>query len=185
MRIFIEEKKFDSKVVLENLSLSVAPEEKVLIIAPSGKGKTTLLRIISGLDRDFKGKIEECFNFPAMVFQEDRLIEDISVIANLLAVTNDKKKILELLGKVGLGDAENKKVSTLSGGMKRRVAIIRALLLDYDVLVLDEPFTGMNDELKKVVSDVILKENKNRALILVTHSKEEADYLGITKCCKL
>ena len=97
---------------------------------------------------------------------------------NLLLVTQDKKRAENMLSSLSLFGEEKSRVFTLSGGMKRRIALIRALLTDYDTLLLDEPFTGLDDESKWASASLIKKEVASRTLIVITHEKSDADLLG-------
>ena len=118
MKLEIVKKAFDGKTVLSDLSLDFPEGRTTLLMAPSGRGKTTLLRIASGLDRDFEGKVETGGK-NVILFQEDRLVEGISALSNLLALGKGKEECLESLFLLGLEGQERKKVSELSGGMKR------------------------------------------------------------------
>ena len=97
MRAFIEEKRFGSKLLFSNSCFDVPALSRTAILGPSGCGKTTLMRILSGLDHDFAGRIDDGPVNPIVLFQEDRLSERISVLSNLLAVTDDKEKAREIL----------------------------------------------------------------------------------------
>ena len=141
-------------------------------MAPSGWGKTTLLRIASGLDRDFEGEVEKGGR-NVVLFQEDRLVEGISALSNLLALGKGKEECLASLSILGLEGQERKKVSELSGGMKRRVAIARVLLMDGDRFFLDEPFTGLDGETKEAVASVLKKKLKGKTVVVVSHSEED------------
>ena len=120
-----------------------------------------------------------------MLFQEDRLVEEISLEANLLMVSSDKSRVLRLISELGLENELKSKVSSFSGGMKRRVAIARALLMDYDALFLDEPFKGLDDALKEKVASLMIKENNGRTMIVISHDRMEAELLGATNTIKL
>lgn len=173
MRIRIDSKIFGNKVVLKNLSLNMERGRHYAISGPSGCGKTTLLRIITGLDKDYIGDITEPFLSPIIVFQEDRLVEELSVKSNLKAVKNDEARIYYLLDKAGLKGEANSKISTLSGGMKRRVAIVRALLADSDSLFLDEPFNGLDDKTRDEIASLILSEIGDKTLVIISHDRSD------------
>ncbi len=175
MIVHINDKHFGSKVIFSNLTLELPDGSVNVIKGISGRGKTTLLRLILGLDKDYSGFIESPAKFPVALFQEDRLVERLTVGANLRAVSKDSAKISTLLKALDLEKELNSKVDTLSGGMKRRVAIIRALLLDYDWLILDEPFKGLDSELKKRVAALVKSMTVGKGVILVTHEDEEAN----------
>ena len=170
MKLDIVKKAFDGKTVLSDLSLDFPEGRTTLLMAPSGWGKTTLLRIASGLDRDFEGEVEKGGR-NVVLFQEDRLVEGISALSNLLALGKGKEECLASLSILGLEGQERKKVSELSGGMKRRVAIARVLLMDGDRFFLDEPFTGLDGETKEAVASVLKKKLKGKTVVVVSHSE--------------
>lgn len=172
MKLDIVRKAFDGKTVLSDLSLDFPEGRTTLLMAPSGWGKTTLLRIASGLDRDFEGEVEKGGR-NVVLFQEDRLVEGISALSNLLALGKGKEECLASLFLLGLEGQERKKVSELSGGMKRRVAIARVLLMDGDRFFLDEPFTGLDGETKEAVASVLKKKLKGKTVVVVSHSEED------------
>ena len=185
MKVFIEEKRFDSKIIFKDASFSIPKLSHTAVVGPSGCGKTTLMRILSGLDCDFKGTIEDKAEFPLILFQEDRLQERISVLSNLMAVTDDRSKALEMLSLLSLRGEEKSIVHTLSGGMKRRVAIARVLLLDSDYLFLDEPFRALDSKLRTVASKLILEYAKGRTLVFVTHDEGDLTLLEADSVIKL
>ncbi len=185
MRVMIKEKSFGEKQVLRNLDIAVEKGERAAIIGPSGRGKTTLLRIIAGLDRDFSGRIEEPFRQPAVLFQEDRLTESITALSNLRAVSSDRTRILSALRSVGLSGEERTIVSALSGGMKRRLAIARLLLADGDAFLLDEPFRALDEESRRECAAAILSHAGDRTLIFISHDREDARLLGAGKIISL
>ncbi len=170
MNVVINSKRFGDKIIFKNFSLTIPDGATVLIRGESGKGKTTLLRLISGLDDDYSGSIDP--NDAVLLFQEDRLIENMSVLSNLLLVTDDKNKARELLDEVGLEGEEKSIVSTLSGGMKRRVSISRLLLLERSMYLFDEPFTGLDDETKKRTAEVIKKRTAGKTIVVVSHGDD-------------
>ena len=172
MKLEIFKKAFDGKTVLSDLSLDFPEGKTTLLMAPSGWGTTTLLRIASGLDRDFEGEVEKGGR-NVVLFQEDRLVEGISALSNLLALGKGKEECLASLSILGLEGQERKKVSELSGGMKRRVAIARVLLMDGDRFFLDEPFTGLDGETKEAVASVLKKKLKGKTVVVVSHSEED------------
>ena len=174
MRVFIEEKRFGDKLVFSNAEYVIPDGERTLLLGPSGRGKTTLLRILTGLDRDYKGTVEGMSASPVILFQEDRLVESLSVLSNLLAVTDDRKKASAVLSSLGLAGEERNAASTLSGGMKRRLSIARMLLLDGDAVFLDEPFRGLDDNTKEEAGKVISEFVKDRTLLLITHDEDDA-----------
>jgi len=171
-------KSFGKKRVIENFSLSVKKGERIAIISYSGSGKTTLFRIIAGLEKHFNGE-RKVKGKVALMFQEDRLFENSTVIENVMAVSDKSSdEALSLLEDLGLKDSINLYPSDLSGGMKRRVALARALFFDADILLLDEAFTGLDPDTAENTARVINEKTKDKTLLLVTHRKEEARLLS-------
>ena len=171
---------YEDKIVFENYSQRFPIGETSVIMAPSGFGKTTLLYMIAGLISPTNGNINIPINNPkfSFAFQDLRLIESLNVKKNITLVnsnisTNDLDKCLEALA---IKDLADKKVSALSGGEKSRVSIARALMADYDILLLDEPFNGLDDTTKDKVINYIKEKTAHKTVLLVTHNKDEADY---------
>lgn len=177
MDIVIENlcKKFNEKSIIENINVVFMDKKFNYIMGESGGGKTTLLNILMGLENFDSGNIKgiQGRNI-ATVFQEDRLCEDFNSITNVRLVTNmDKNIIADELAMVGLGKDLHKPVIKLSGGMRRRVAIVRAMLADSEILILDEPLKGLDDETKKNVIEYIKIKAENKLVIMVTHDEDE------------
>ena len=172
-------KRFGGHTVFLNFTLTLPAGRASCLMGPSGSGKTTLLRMLMGLERPDAGKIHT-IRPQSAVFQEDRLLEHLSAPGNLRMLTgrSRQERGLRLLDRLGLGDLPNQPVCSFSGGMKRRVAIARALLADYELLLLDEPFKGLDASAREQAARIILDENAGRTLVLVTHDKAEADLLG-------
>ena len=175
-------KNFGDKQVLMDFDL-VLEKGVTSIMGASGKGKTTIVNILSGLLVADKGFV----NIPpatkfSFVFQEDRLLEWETALTNVLFVTENAKKntarAVELLTEADLENNIHIKAKELSGGMKRRTAICRALIADYDIIVLDEPFKGLDANIKPRIIDMVKKHTKNKIVLVITHDKSEADYLG-------
>ncbi len=175
-------KKFEQKLVLDSFNATFPEGKTTCIMGPSGSGKTTLLNIILGLVKPDSGIVTGLEKrTTAAVFQEDRLCEEFDAITNVLIAVPSKvtvKQIIEEFNKVCLLDYENKPVKNLSGGMKRRVAIVRAVLAESDLLVLDEPLKGFDEKLKKSVMTYLKEAIQGKTTIIVTHDKEEAVFLG-------
>ena len=176
-------KNFGEKEVLKDLSQRFKAGQITCVVGPSGCGKTTLFRIISGLILPDRGEIK---GLPAdkkigYVFQEDRLCEEFSVIDNIALVCDEymgREDIMEHLAMLELADEADKKVSELSGGMKRRVAIARAICYNASLLLLDEPFKGLDFELRDSVMEYVKKNTEGRTVILITHDVLETDILA-------
>ncbi len=173
-------KSYGDKVVFRNKTYLFKEGSKTLILGESGIGKTTLLKIIMGLEGIDNGTISGISNKKiSVVFQEDRLCENLSVASNISLVNSNinNDDITKELDRVGLLDSINTKVKDLSGGMKRRVAIVRALLFDFDILILDEPFKGLDKENKDKTIELIKDRIKGKTLIMVSHDLEEGNKL--------
>ena len=138
------------------------------LVGPSGKGKTTLLKIIAGLCKPDSGTVENGPERPAFMFQDDLLFPWLTVLENVRIVCDDENRALQYLSAVELDREANSYPDKLSGGMKRRVALARALAYDGDMLILDEPFNGM--DLPLVQRLLPLLEERSLPVILTTHS---------------
>lgn len=176
MELLDVSKSYGDKKVLSSLTLHIKERATTVLSGPSGIGKTTLFRLILGLEKADCGTIRTEGRVSAL-FQEDRLIENLSIMNNLLLVSDDKARMKELLKESGLEGEEKNRVVTLSGGMKRRVALVRALLTDYDTLLLDEPFSGLDAESKRRISALIRKEVNGRTLVVITHDDDDYSLL--------
>lgn len=183
-------KSYNNELILKNINLYFENTGFISILGPSGSGKTTLLNIISGLIKPDSGTIQynnlllnkfnrkswdsfRTYNL-SYIFQDYKLLEDITVIDNIKIVTNNNNKIKQLLAKLEINKIQKQKVNKLSGGEKQRVAIARALANDPDILLADEP-TGALDTINSVKIMNILKEmSKNKLVIIVTHNIELA-----------
>ncbi len=172
-------KKFGENVVLKDFS-AIFPQGKITcIMGASGCGKTTLLNIILGLLPKDEGEIEGLPRKISAVFQENRLFNDFSVLDNLKAVIPNKDSdIIKGVEAMGLREFSNAPIASLSGGMKRRVALLRAIESDSDLIVMDEPFKGLDEDTKDRVIDYTLSRLKGRTAIVVTHDPAEAEKLG-------
>jgi NitT/TauT family transport system ATP-binding protein len=170
--------------VLDNMNLTLRPGITSLM-GPSGVGKTTLAHILAGLVKPDGGEITGIDGVKvAMVFQEDRLLEWTSALKNVLFVSQNKfpEPAVSLLTQAGLGDELHKKAAELSGGMKRRVALCRALLSEHDLLILDEPFKGLDDKIKPAIIQMVRRheETEGKIVLCITHDAAEAEALGGT-----
>ncbi len=170
-------KSFEDKTVLKDFSVWLAPGEIVALMGASGCGKSTAGKLMLGLLRADEGEVKRPKRLGA-VFQEDRLCMEFDAVTNIAMVTGDRRAAETALAEVGLSDIKGKSVSALSGGMKRRVAIVRALLSDGELLVLDEPFTGLDAANKQQVMAYVKEKLQSRSVILITHSEAEASALA-------
>ncbi len=172
-------KAFDDQQVLQNCSITLPAGKRTCIMGPSGCGKTTLLNILCGLVKQDAGTVENRPDRISMVFQENRLCEDFSALENVRMVAlNKTAQAKDLLCRMGLEEDMHKKVSTLSGGMKRRVSIARALLFDAPLLVMDEPFKGLDEETKDIVIQTVTAETEGKTVLFITHDETEAQHFA-------
>lgn len=177
-------KSFGEKKVLSCFSAIIPEGKTTVIMGESGCGKTTLVNIIMGLDNVDDGEISGIPNNISAVFQDDLLCEDFSAVSNIRAVTGkrlSKNEIAVALKKLGLANSDiTCPVRELSGGMKRRVAIARAILANSDLIIMDEPFKGLDEDTREAVINFVLQEtkSKNRTLVVITHAPDEVKLLG-------
>ena len=167
--------------VLQNFNLSLAPGELLSIMGPSGCGKSTLLHLIAGLRKPSGGTLKVNTQRISYVFQEPRLLPWLTVAQNLAAVLPNPKRgaarIESALRLVGLTDAKELYPKELSGGMKIRVSLARALVYGGNLVLLDEPFSALDEDLRaRLVQDLrnYFKRNAITA-ILVTHQSADAE----------
>lgn len=162
-------KSYNGRPVLNNVNAVFRPGI-TCVAAPSGTGKTTLLRLLLGLERPDGGSILGADCRWAAVFQEDRLLEDLSAAGNLrFALGGVPGEAGEVLARLGLALSDPKAVRTWSGGMKRRLALARALLAPSEALALDEPFTGLDGENRARCLALIREAAEKRPVVLATH----------------
>lgn len=177
IRLSNVKKSFGDKAVLTDFSLSLAAGERVCIMGASGTGKTTVLNLIAGLIQADEGEVSS-LGAVSVVFQENRLCEDFSALSNVKMVCDDRKRCAKMLCDLGLSEDILTPVRSLSGGMKRRVAIARALLFPHDILLLDEAFSGLDEETKEKAAEVINRHTQGKTVVLVSHDEEEARLLN-------
>ena len=142
--------------------------ESLVLDAPSGSGKTTFFRCLCGLERPEEGEVSGIDTF-SVQFQEDRLCEDYSAVKNLEMILGDALQAREALTQLLPEEALEQPCSELSGGMKRRVALVRAMEAGAQCVLLDEPFTGLDEENRKKAEDYIRQKAGERILMLATH----------------
>lgn len=179
------QKAFGAKQVLNGIDYELEDGGVYCLMGPSGMGKTTLLRILMDLENPDGGDVEGLTrNDIAVMFQENRLLEWMDAIDNIAVMRKGirdkklKKEIEENLKLILPADCLHQPVTQLSGGMKRRVALARAMNYPSKLIILDEPFTGLDRETKLEVIDYILKMRGNRILLVATHGVEDAAMLG-------
>jgi len=174
-------KQFDQKEIFQNINMTFHEGKINCFMGPSGIGKTTLIHILLGLTESDSGEVQGIQGKRiSAVFQEDRLIEHLDAVKNIKLVCEKAvpKSIIEQeLAKVNLTDYQDKPVKNLSGGMRRRVAIVRAMLAVSDIIIMDEPFKGLDDVLKKRVIEYVKQKSEGKTVIVITHDGEEVRLL--------
>ena len=177
-------KQYGAKKVLCDLSFTLPQKGVVALMGPSGVGKTTILRLLAGLERPDGGTLVNTFEKTAVCFQEPRLIPWMSCKQNLTFVLQNTPESDQIAGDMlrllELAEVEDALPDTLSGGMKQRVSLARALAARADLLLLDEPFTGLDEALKERLYPVVRSANEHGLTIIVTHNIDEAKALGAT-----
>lgn len=172
--------RYDRQPVLQGVDLTLLPGQRIALMGPSGCGKTTLLRIAVGLLKPTAGRVENGFAKTAVVFQEPRLLPWRTAAENVNLVLGDDRSTMDrakhALAQLGLEAAAEKYPRELSGGMQQRVALARAMAVEGDLLVLDEPFKAMDEDLRQQVIRTVAQTKA--AILLVTHEEEEARTLG-------
>ena len=192
-------KKFGKKEILSNFSLTIPEQQILAIVGPSGGGKTTLLRMLAGLETIDSGEIFyngeslpldelEKRNLLGFVFQDFQLFPHLSVMENLIlspiktmgmSETDAKKKAVDLLTRLGLEAHADAYPYSLSGGQKQRVALARAMMIDPEVIGYDEPTSALDPELRLEVEKLILQNRElGMTQIVVTHDLQFAENIA-------
>ncbi|NLX63284.1 MAG: ABC transporter ATP-binding protein [Clostridiaceae bacterium] len=174
-------KRYGEKTVLKNFNAIIPEKKMTFIMGPSGCGKTTLINILMGLVEKDGGTITGVPLLKSAVFQEDRLCESFNAVSNVRLVCENKvknKEIISHLERIGLEDNIFKPVIELSGGMRRRVAIVRAVLAKSDIIFMDEPFKGLDDKTKEKTMQYVVDNTRDKTVVIVTHDIDEANILG-------
>jgi NitT/TauT family transport system ATP-binding protein len=188
-------KRFDALEALRGIDLSVAPGEFISVVGPSGCGKTTFLRIVAGLETASSGKVlidgkpvTKPGSDRGFVFQNDNLLPWRTVFANAMigpevagrAGPAERKRTLDLLKLVGLEGFEDYHPRQLSGGMRQRVNLARALAIDPDILLMDEPFSALDAQTREIMQTELMRiwEQGRKTVLFVTHQIDEAVFLS-------
>lgn len=177
-------KSFDGRFVLDDVNLHLVSGNIYCLMGPSGSGKTTLFHILLGLVYADSGEINGLDKERiSAVFQENRLCEAFTPVDNVTMVMpksleNHKSKAREALRRLLPDESLDRPVSTLSGGMKRRAAIIRALLVPFDMVIMDEPFTGLDEETKQQTISYIKEQSEGKLVLISTHQEEDVQLLN-------
>lgn len=170
---------FDDKQIFQDLNLEIEDGRITALMAPSGNGKTTLLRLIAGLLKPQSGSIDTGGQSVGIMFQEPRLFGQLTSLQNVMLVIKDKaikqERAIQLLQAFGVSDAADKYPDELSGGMAKRVSLARAIAYDTDILLLDEPFSALDEDTKATVMQAAKPFLKGKTVLLVTHDAQEAN----------
>ena len=192
---------YKDKVIFDNYNFVMNKEEIIAMIGPSGCGKSTLLKIINGLETEYSGDVLlngiNVNNIPVnkrdivLMFQDNLLFPHMTIFENIefslkmkkYPKHEIKKMVEEVARDIHLEDKLNKYPKELSGGQQRRVALARAVISKPKLLLLDEPFTGLDKEIKLEIMNLvkIIREKYNTSIVFVTHDLSEAEYLE-AKC---
>jgi len=189
------DKRFDALEALRAIDISVAPGEFISVVGPSGCGKTTFLRIVAGLEAATAGQVlidGQPVTGPGpnrgFVFQNDNLLPWRTVLGNAMigpevagrAGPAEKRRTLDLLRLVGLEGFEDYHPRQLSGGMRQRVNLARALAIDPDILLMDEPFSALDAQTREIMQTELLRiwEQGRKTVLFVTHQIDEAVFLS-------
>ncbi len=174
--------RFDGRPVFEHVSAHFPPGSHAAIMGPSGVGKTTLLRLIAGLLKPDSGTVRIHSPRRAMLFQSPRLLPWLNALENVNAVLSDGARTLpeamNWLQRVQLGAAAGKYPAELSGGMQQRVALARALAYGGKLVLLDEPFQGLDDTTREDIIALCREVLREKTTILVTHDRADAEALA-------
>ncbi len=181
-------KSFDKKIIFDDFSYKFNDTGLYAIVGDSGVGKTTLLRMIAGLDNRYKGEIEGGgFKNVSFAFQEYRLFPNLTALENIVFALSDKRneqfvlKSKQMLSFLGFSsDDMNLYPTELSGGMKQRVSLARAFLKDSKVVLLDEPTKELDDKLREKIYELISGESKSKLIIMVSHLSDDIRRLNAT-----
>ena len=181
--------KYGKKTVLDGFSYSFPEGKRSVIMGQSGCGKTSLLRLAAGLSpqKNYTGTLNTGGARISYQFQEPRLFPGLTVAENILLPIESKEhslrgaalqnKVKELLLELGLEDIRDTYPDSLSGGMAQRVSLARALMFEGDILLLDEPFRGLDGDTRETVIDTVKRHTEGTTLILVTHDALETEAL--------
>lgn len=175
-------KSYGANHVLRNVTFSLDAGEVCCLMAPSGSGKTTLFRVLLGLEPADSGSVQGVEPGQiSMMFQEDRLCEALTPVENVALVLGpeaSRTDVRDLLAEILPDDCLSQPVMELSGGMRRRVSLARAVAFPSKLVVLDEPFTGLDTATKGRVIDFLLKHQQGRTMLVATHGEDDAKRMG-------
>lgn len=185
-------KSYENNQIFHQFSCSIADGERICILGGSGVGKTTFFRLLLGLEKPDSGEISVLSSFQkSVVFQEDRLLEKMTVAGNIFlphlkkSTEITKTELEQGLTALGMAEKSEMTVSELSGGMKRRVAILRAILAPYDIIFMDEPFKGLDIQTKMSTMDFVSEKTEGKTMLWITHDPTELEFLPCSQQIKL
>lgn len=169
-------KKFGDKEIFKDFSYTFKSGKITSVCGSSGCGKTTLLRIIAGLDKDYEGKMSPDKYTVSVAFQEPRLFPGATVYENML-VADKKNMSRKLLLKLGITEENFSALpNELSGGMARRISLARAIVKDADYYLFDEPFAGLDDNNAELTAQIIKEYCSGKTCMIITHNPTLAKY---------
>ncbi|MBQ6430677.1 MAG: ABC transporter ATP-binding protein [Oscillospiraceae bacterium] len=172
-------KHFGEKAVLQDFSLQLGENGVTAIVGKNGSGKTTLLRILAGLEKKYAGEVSTGGRI-AYVFQDLRLVPTLTALENVALVLDNTRRAeaIRYLRIVGLENEADSLPGKLSGGMQQRLALARAFAYGGDLLLLDEPFSALDEEWKQNMLDAVRDYAQTRPVVLVTHDASDVAYLN-------
>lgn len=171
---------YKKEPVINELSYTFSDGKHYALTGPSGIGKTSLINVLSGLKKQTSGKVISTYKAPTYIFQEPRLFPWLTALENINIVCNDMERSRYLLKHfIDDKDVEGKYPHELSGGMKQRVAIARALSYESDIVFMDEPFEGLDEEMRQEVRSFVFEQLKGKTVIMITHNMDDASLCDI------
>ena len=174
------EKRYGDKRILRGIELDVGPDDFLLVTGPNGSGKTTLLRLCAGLAAPTRGDLELGVSrgrigyvaHEPLVYRELTALENLDLYGRLYRISERRERIGMLLERFGLWDARHERVASYSRGMLQRLALCRAFLHEPDLLLLDEPYSGLDDEGALVLDRELMERVPRTAFVVATHEPE-------------